>query len=237
MQVQKKLSKNMSKARSFASPNTLYKPEEAVAKLKECQFVKFDSSIEICLKLGIDIKQPNQMVRSVVALPAGTGKSIRVAVVCKEEDLSSCKQADISGGAELIDEIANGRLDFDVCIATPTMMGQLGKVAKILGPKGLMPNPKLGTVTQDLAGAIARAKAGQIEFRSDKGANLNCALGKLSFEADKLIANIAAFMAALTEARPAGVKGDYVRSAYLSSTMGPSFKIDLQSLFALSHST
>jgi large subunit ribosomal protein L1 len=231
MQHSKKLTKHMSAAYCQVAREKNYTPEEAIAILKKVQFVKFDSSLEISMKLGISEKQSGQMVRGVVSLPAGTGKLIRVAVICKEEDISSCSQADIVGGTELIDEIANGRLDFDVCIATPAMMGYLGRVAKILGPKGLMPNPKLGTVTQNPAEAVSNAKAGQVEFRSDKGGNLNCGLGKLSFATDRLYSNLEALIAAVVKARPVGAKGEYIKSSFLSSTMGPSLRIDISGLY------
>lgn len=220
----------MASAYSQVVPSEVYTPENAIDLLKKVHFAKFDSSLEISMKLGISEKNSSQMVRGVVSLPAGTGKAVRVAVICKEEDMSSCSQADLVGGAELVDEIAAGRLDFDVCIATPSMMGYLGKVAKILGPKGLMPNPKLGTVTQNPSEAIANAKGGQIEFRSDKGGNLNCGIGKMSFATDKLCANLAAFISAIVKARPTGTKGEYIKSSFLSSTMGPSVRVDISKL-------
>ncbi len=230
MQILKKRSKNVKNAYSLVSTSKLYSLSEAVEMLQKAAFTKFDSTMEIALKLGIDPKQTSQVVRGVVSLPFGTGKSIRVAVVCKPGTVVA--GADIVGGTELIDDIASGKIDFDFCIASPDMMGLLGRVARILGPKGLMPNPKLGTVTSNLDEAVQKAKAGRIEFRSDKGGAVNSGIGKLSFSIEALEKNTLAFIGAVIDSRPSGVKGEYLRSVYLSSTMGPALRISLADCFA-----
>lgn len=230
MQILKKRSKNIRQSYSLVSPSNFYEIREAISILKKSAFTKFDSTLEIALKLGIDPKQTSQVVRGVVSLPSGTGKSVRVAVVCKPG--TEVKGADIVGGTELIDDIAAGKIDFDFCIASPDMMGLLGKVARILGPKGLMPNPKLGTVTSNLDEAVQKAKAGRVEFRSDKGGAVNSGIGKLSFDVEALTLNLIAFISAVIDAKPTGVKGEYLRSVYLSSTMGPSLRIALSDCFA-----
>ncbi len=230
MQILKKRSKNIQMAYSLVSSSKLYSLREAIEVLQKSAFTKFDSTMEVAIKLGTDPKQTSQVVRGVVSLPAGTGKSIRVAVVCKPGTVVS--GADVVGGIELIDDIAAGKIDFDFCIASPDMMGLLGRVARILGPKGLMPNPKLGTVTSNLDEAVQKAKAGRIEFRSDKGGAVNSGIGKLSFSVESLEKNIFAFISAVIDARPSGVKGEYLRSVYLSSTMGPALRISLADCFA-----
>ena len=232
MKVQKKQTKNMQKAALDIKRTERVSINDAVKALKNAQFVRFDSTVEISIKLGIDPKQSSQAVRGVVSLPAGTGKSIKIAVICKDEDAAIAAGADLAGGVELINDIAAGNINFDLCIATPDMMGALGRVAKILGPKGLMPNPRLGTVTVDIAAAIKIAKAGQVEFRSDKGGNLNAPVGKLSFSDESLCGNIIALVDAIIKARPAGAKGEYIRSVFLSSTMSPSLRIDSVNLIS-----
>ncbi len=230
MQILKKRSKNIQQSYSLVSASNFYEISDAIDILQKSAFTKFDSTLEVAVKLGIDPKQTSQVVRGVVSLPAGTGKSVRVAVVCKPG--TDVKGADIVGGTELIDDIAAGKIDFDFCIASPDMMGLLGRVARILGPKGLMPNPKLGTVTSNLDDAVQKAKAGRIEFRSDKGGAVNSGIGKLSFNIDGLKQNFIAFVSAVIDAKPSGVKGEYLRSIYLSSTMGPSVRIALSDCFA-----
>jgi len=233
-QFRKKHTKNMQKALKVVNLDKSTKKTttvaDAITLVKQAAFVRFDSTIEIAVRLGIDPKQSSQAVRGVVLLPSGTGKSVKVAVVCKDKDVAIAAGADVAGGLELIDEIADGNINFDLCIATPDMMGSLGRVAKILGPKGLMPNPRLGTVAVDIAKAVLNAKAGQIEFRSDKGGALNAGVGKLSFSNDNLLANILALVDALLKAKPAGTRGEFLRSVFLSSTMTPSVMIDIADL-------
>jgi large subunit ribosomal protein L1 len=181
------------------------------------------------MKLGVDPRHSDQMVRGVVSLPAGTGKNVRVAVICKDEKFDDAKAAgaDLVGSNELIDEIKSGKINFDVCITTPDMMGLVGQVARILGPKGLMPNPKLGTVTVDITTAVKNAKSGQVEFRVEKAGIIHAGIGKLSFSNEDLVNNAKSFISAVVKAKPSGAKGVYLKGVYLSSTMGPSVKVDL----------
>ena len=193
---------------------------------------KFDETIEISMNLGVDPRHADQMVRGVVALPNGTGKSVRVAVFTKEDKADEAKAAgaDLVGAEDLADEIQNGRIDFDRCIATPDMMAVVGKLGKVLGPKGLMPNPKLGTVTPNIADAIKAAKGGEIEFRVEKAGIVQAGIGKSSFAQEALVENVNAFVNAILKAKPSGVKGTYVERVTLSSTMGPSVKLDVATL-------
>lgn len=229
---EKKVGKNLKNARTKVDSNKIYSVEDGVSTLKSASYAKFDETLEIVMALGVDPKHSDQMVRGVVALPAGTGKSVRVAVICKDDKVEQAKSAgaDIVGGAEVIEEIKGGKIDFDVCIATPDMMGVIGQVARILGPKGLMPNPKLGTVTADVHTAVSNAKSGQVEFRVEKAGIIHVGAGKLSFDSDALAQNVRALVGAVIKAKPSGVKGSYVRNVYLSSTMGPSLKIDISSI-------
>ena len=212
-------------ARTYALP-------EAVALVKSNARAKFDETIELSMNLGIDPRHADQMVRGLVGLPNGTGKTLRVAVFARgakaEEALAA--GADIVGAEDLAEKVQAGEINFDRCIATPDMMGMVGKVAKILGPRGLMPNPRLGTVTMDVKGAIAAARAGQVEFRAEKAGIIHAGVGKASFAADKLEQNIRAFVDAIQKAKPSGAKGTYVKSAALSSTMGPGVRLDIASL-------
>jgi large subunit ribosomal protein L1 len=224
--------KNIRQARALVDDVKKYSIGEAVTFLKNNSFTKFDSSIEIACGLGIDTKHSDQQVRGVVAMPHGTGKKIRVAVFAKEAKAEEAKNAgaDVVGSDDLVQDIQSGKIDFDYCIATPDMMGVVGKVAKILGPKGLMPNPKLGTVTPDVAGAIAKAKAGQVEFRAEKAGIIHAGVGKLSFNENHLIENAQALLSAVIKAKPAAAKGMYLKTVYISSTMGPSLPIDVANL-------
>ncbi len=209
-----------------------YTIEEAVKVLKDCaQGRKFDETIEISLNLGIDPKYADQQVRGVISLPNGTGAKVRVAVIARDAKAEEAKAAgaDIVGAEDLIEQIKGGKIDFDRCIATPDMMGLVGQVAKVLGPKGMMPNPKLGTVTPDVKKAVAEAKAGSIEFRAEKTGIVQAGVGKASFDEKKLVQNIAFFLDAIQKAKPAGAKGTYMKKVTLSSTMGPGLKLDLQS--------
>jgi large subunit ribosomal protein L1 len=210
--------------------NKFYSITEAVKVLKDCaKLRKFDESIEISLNLGIDPKHADQQVRGMISLPNGTGAKVRVAVFAKDAKAAEAKAAgaDIVGAEDLVEQIKNGTVSFDRCIATPDMMGMVGQVAKILGPKGLMPNPKLGTVTPDVKKAVEEAKAGAIEFRAEKTGIVQAGVGKASFDEKKLVQNIEAFIDALQRAKPTGAKGTYMKKVSLSSTMGPGLKIDL----------
>ncbi|MGL4226641.1 MAG: 50S ribosomal protein L1 [Rickettsia sp.] len=224
--------KKIREAREKVKSDALYNLTNAVERLKSASYVKFDPTLEIVMKLGIDPRHSDQMVRGVVNLPAGTGKTVRVAVICKEERGEEAKSAgaDLVGSTNIIDEIKAGKINFDVCIATPDMMAAIGSVARILGPKGLMPNPKLGTVTLDIKNAINNAKSGQVEYRAEKAGIIHAGLGKLSFSDQDLLKNLNAFIEAVVKAKPAGLKGSYLKAMYLSSTMGASVQIDLTSI-------
>ena len=235
--VKGKGGKSIRQVRALVDGVKRYSIGEAASFLKTNSFTKFDSSLEIACVLGVDTKHSDQQVRGVVAMPHGTGKQVRVAVFAKEAKLEEAKNAgaDVYGNDDLVAAIQAGKIDFDYCIATPDMMGVVGKVAKILGPKGLMPNPKLGTVTPDVVSAIAKAKAGQVEFRAEKAGIVHAAVGKLSFTEDNLVENVQALLSAVIKAKPAASKGAYLKSVYISSTMGPSLPVDLSSL-SMNHS-
>lgn len=209
-----------------------YPIEEAVGVLKSFPPSKFDETIEFSAQLGVDPKHADQQVRGTVILPHGTGKTIRVLVLTRGEKEQEAKNAgaDNVGSVEFLEKIKEGWFDFDIAIATPDMMGEVGKLGKLLGPRGLMPNPKSGTVTFDVAKAIREAKAGKIEYRVDKGANIHVPVGKMSFEPQKLVENIKVLAQELVRAKPASAKGKYIKSIYISSTMGPSLAIDMASL-------
>jgi large subunit ribosomal protein L1 len=213
----------------------LHAVDEAIALVKANATSKFDETIEVALNLGVDPRHADQMVRGVVSLPKGTGKTVRVAVFAKDAKAQEARDAgaDVVGAEDLIDAITNGTINFDRAIASPDMMGMVGRVAKILGPKGLMPNPKLGTVTPNVAQAVKDAKGGQVEYRVEKAGIIHSGIGKASFPAEDLRANLDALVDAVVKARPAGAKGKYLRKAALSSSMGPGVKIDV-SLFASS---
>jgi len=202
--------------------------------VKSAATAKFDESLEIALELGVDPRHSDQMVRGVVSMPNGTGKTVRVAVFAKEQKHEEAKNAgaDIVGAEDLIEKVKAGEINFDRCIATPDMMASLGAIAKILGPKGLMPNPKLGTVTMNIAEAIKLVKAGQIEFRVEKAGIIHASFGKASFTVEMLNQNLKSFIDAIVKARPSGAKGTYLKKAHISSTMGPSCKLDLASINA-----
>lgn len=224
--------KNIRSVRAKVDNNRQYNFAEAISVLKDVSFVKFNETLEVVMNLGVDPRHSDQMVRGVINLPAGTGKTVRVAVICKDERISEAKDAgaDLAGSVELIDEIKSGKINFDVCIATPDMMAAIGQVARILGPKGLMPNPKLGTVTPDISTAVKNAKSGQVEFRVEKAGIIHVGAGKLSFSVEDLVSNVKTLVGAVVKAKPSGAKGAYVKSVYLSSTMGPSLKIDIASI-------
>ena len=210
----------------------LYKIEEGVELLKNAPAVKFDQSVDIALQLGIDVKKSDQQVRGTVSLPHGTGKPVVVVVLAKGEKAKEALDAgaDYAGADELLDKIKNGWTDFSVLIATPDMMRDLGKLGKILGPRGLMPTPKAGTVTNDVARAVKESKGGKIEFKVDKTGVIHSAVGKLSFTAHSLVDNIRALLQSVARSKPAASKGAFLRSLYLSSTMGPGLRIEISSL-------
>ena len=211
-----------------------YALEEAVEVLKNLPAAKFVETVEFSANLGVNPKHADQQVRGTVLLPHGTGKQVRVLVLTRGEKEQEAKEAgaDFVGSAEFIEKINNGWFEFDVSIATPDMMGEVGKLGRILGPRGLMPNPKLGTVTFDVAKAVKEAKAGKVEYRVDKGSNIHVPVGKLSFERTKLVENIRALTIELLRAKPASAKGKYLKSAHISSTMGPSLTLDTNLLLA-----
>jgi large subunit ribosomal protein L1 len=206
----------------------LHGVEEAIALIKANASAKFDETIEVAMNLGVDPRHADQMVRGVVNLPKGTGKTMRVAVFAKGPKAEEAKKAgaDVVGAEDLMEEMQGGKLDYDRVIATPDMMGVVGRLGKVLGPKGLMPNPKLGTVTMDVAKAVEDAKGGQVQFRVEKAGIIHSGIGKASFPAEDLKANFDAFLDAIVRAKPSGAKGKYVRKIALSSTMGPGVKID-----------
>ena len=211
-----------------------YALEEAVRLAKANARAKFDETIEISMNLGIDPRHADQMVRGVVGLPHGTGKTVRVGVFARGAKAEEAKAAgaDVVGAEDLAEKVQAGQIEFDRCIATPDMMALVGRLGKVLGPRGLMPNPKLGTVTMDVKGAVTAAKAGQVEFRAEKAGIVHAGIGKASFAEEKLLANARAFVEAIQRARPAGAKGTYVKKVALSSTMGPGVRVDVASLAA-----
>lgn len=206
----------------------LYTPAEAIELVKEIATAKFDETVEVHVKLGVDPRHADQQVRGTVSLPHGTGKTRRVLVFAKGDKAKEAEAAgaDYVGAEELAEKIQGGWFDFDVAVATPDMMGVVGKLGKILGPRGLMPNPKAGTVTFEIERTIKELKAGRIEYRTDKNANVHVPIGKVSFENEKLQENLATFIEALIKAKPAAAKGQYLRSATICSTMGPGIKLN-----------
>jgi large subunit ribosomal protein L1 len=222
------------KAQGVSDPLKLYPVDEALSLVKANATAKFDETIEVAVNLNVDPRHADQMVRGMVTLPKGTGKTVRVGVFARgakaEEALAA--GADVVGAEDLLEIVQGGTIDFDRCIATPDMMGLVGRLGKVLGPKGLMPNPKLGTVTMNVGEAVKAAKGGQIEFRVEKAGIIHAGLGKLSFGEDKLRQNFDAFVDAIVKAKPAGAKGKYVRKIALSSSMGPGVKIDVAEIGA-----
>lgn len=210
----------------------IYSLSDAIKFLQENKVAKFDETLEIAVKLGVNPANSDQNVRGIVKLPSGTGKQVRVAVIVKEDKQEIAKKAgaDVVGLDQLIEDIKDKKIDFDVCIATPDVMPKISAVAKILGPKGLMPNPKLGTVTIDIESAVKQAKSGQVEFRTDKSGIIHAGVGKLSFTLSELIANVHALVKAVIKAKPSGAKGTYLREAFVTSTMGTSVKLDIASI-------
>jgi len=204
-----------------------YQPAQAIELVKGAAFARFDETVEVAVRLGVDPRHADQVVRGTVVLPAGTGKSVRVAVIAVGEKAREAEGAGADAvGAELVQRIKDGWLDFDVLVATPDQMGQVGQLGRVLGPRGLMPNPKAGTVTFDVARAVREVKAGKIEFRVDKGGNVHAPIGKVSFSVSALNDNFTAFMDQIVRSKPAAAKGVYVRNVAISSTMGPGVAID-----------
>jgi len=223
-----KRSKAYRAAAEKRNPDQLYSPDEALRLVKENASAKFDESIDVAVRLGVDPKKADQMVRGTVNLPNGTGKTARVLVFATGEKADAAREAgaDEVGDDELIAKVQGGYLDFDSVVATPDMMGKVGRLGRVLGPRGLMPNPKTGTVTMDIAKAVADIKGGKIEFRVDRYANLHFLIGKASFDADKLVENYRAALDEILRLKPSAAKGRYLRKIAVSSTMGPSVQID-----------
>lgn len=228
----KKASKRREALLKIVDVTKEYSVDEAMKTLKELKSAKFDETVEIALNLNVDPRHADQMIRGSVVLPNGTGKTVRVAVFAKDAKADEAKAAgaDIVGAADLIEDIQAGKIDFDIVISTPDMMGVLGKVARILGPKGLMPNPKTGTVTPDVATAVKNVKGGQVNFRVDKKGNIHAGIGKASFGAEKIAENLTSFIVAINKQKPASAKGRYIKNAALSLTMSPAVKLDLVEL-------
>lgn len=224
--------KRLKKAYESIDKSKLHTLENAVKLLKEAPRSKFDETVDVAINLNIDTKKADQQVRGVTQMPNGLGKKVRVVVFVKAERVEEAKKAgaDYAGSEELIEEVLKGRADFDRCIATPDMMVQVGKLGKVLGPRGLMPNPKLGTVTNDIAKAIQAVKAGQVEYRAEKNGIVQAGVGKVSFEEKAILENVRALYDAIIKAKPTGVKGVFVKGFSISSTMGPGIKIDLGAL-------
>ncbi len=230
-----KLSKRFKELSSKIDSTKDYTLVDAIEAVKNLASAKFDETVEIALKLNVDPRHADQMVRGSVVLPAGTGKKVRVAVIAKDAQADAAKNAgaDIVGSDDLIEDIQKGNMNFDVLIATPNLMGLVGKVGRILGPKGLMPNPKTGTVTMEVAQAVNNAKSGQVNFRVDKQGNIHAGLGKASFSKEQLNDNISTFIKAINKHKPAAAKGRYIKNAALSLTMSPSISLETQELLDL----
>ena len=229
-----KIAKRVAKSREGIDPNKAYPLDEAVKLLKERASTKFDETVEVAMNLGVDPRHADQMVRGVVNLPNGTGRTVRVAVFARGDKAEEAKAAgaDIVGAEDLVQTVQGGTIDFDRCIATPDMMGLVGRLGKVLGPRGLMPNPRVGTVTPDVAAAVKASKGGAVEFRVEKAGIIHAGVGKVSFDVAALEENVRALADAVNKAKPTGAKGVYMKKMSVSSTMGPGLKIDLASLTA-----
>ncbi len=227
-----KIAKRVAKSREGIDPNKPYELSEALQMLKDRSSVKFDETVEISMNLGVDPRHADQMVRGVVNLPNGTGRTVRVAVFARGDKAEEAKAAgaDIVGAEDLVEIVQKGEINFDRCIATPDMMPLVGRLGKVLGPRGMMPNPKVGTVTVDVAGAVKASKGGAVEFRVEKAGIVHAGVGKVSFDLKALEENVRAFADAVTKAKPTGAKGNYVKKVSVSSTMGPGLKLDVASL-------
>lgn len=225
-------SKRLREIAKLVDPEKIYSLDEAIDILKKCPPVKFDQSVDVALKTGVDVRKADQNVRGTVSLPNGTGKNIILVVIARGEKIDEAKKAgaDFAGADDLLEKIKGGWTDFDALISTPDMMREVGKHGKVLGPRGLMPTPKAGTVTNDVAKAVKESKAGKIEFKGDKNGVINSGIGKLSFPKEKIKENVIAFLNAVAKARPPTAKGHFLQSLALASTMGPGLKIDLSGL-------
>jgi len=229
-----KLAKRVKATREGIDRVKLYPLDEAVKMVKERANAKFDETIEVAMNLGVDPRHADQMVRGVVALPNGSGRAVRVAVFARGAKAEEAKAAgaDVVGAEDLVEKVTAGNIDFDRCIATPDLMPLVGRLGKVLGPRGLMPNPKVGTVTMDVTAAVKGAKGGSVEFRVEKAGIVHAGIGKASFATDKLVENIKAFADAVAKAKPSGAKGTFVNRIAISSTMGPGVKVEPSSIFA-----
>ena len=225
-----KLSKKFSAALAQVDRNKIYSIEEAATLAKEISFTKFDSSVEVSFRLNVDPRHADQQIRGAMVLPHGTGRTQRVLVITQgaKEAEAKAAGADFVGGKEMLEDIKKGWFDFDVIVATPDMMGELGKLGKILGPQGLMPNPKTGTVTMDVTKAVNDIKKGKVEYRVDKEGNINVLIGKTSFEATQIVENFRALAEVIKKARPAAVKGTYIKNVVISTTMGPGIHVSAE---------
>src|SRR5436309_1266825 len=228
------IGKRLAKAREGVNREKLYPLAEAIKMVKERAKSKFDETIEIAINLGVDPRHADQMVRGVVTLPNGTGRTLRVGVFARgaKADEARAAGADVVGAEDLVEKVQGGNIDFDRCIATPDMMPLVGRLGKVLGPRGMMPNPKIGTVTMDVATAVKGAKGGSVEFRVEKAGIVQAGVGKASFSEEQLAANIKAFADAVQKAKPTGAKGTFINRVAVSSTMGPGVKVEPASLFA-----
>jgi large subunit ribosomal protein L1 len=226
------IGKRLKKAREGVDREKLYPLADAIKMVKERATSKFDETIEISINLGVDPRHADQMVRGVVTLPNGTGRTLRVGVFARGAKAEEAKAAgaDVVGAEDLVEKVQGGQIDFDRCIATPDMMPLVGRLGKVLGPRGMMPNPKIGTVTMDVANAVKGAKGGSVEFRVEKAGIVQAGIGKASFGADKLVENVKALADAVSKAKPAGAKGTYIQRVAVSSTMGPGVKVEPASL-------
>ena len=227
-----KITKNNKKLIDSIDVSKTYEPIEAIKILKENKYANFDETLEVAINLGIDSNKTDQGIRGVTSLPKGTGKSVNVAVLTKGDKQNEAKDAgaDLVGENDLIESIASGKISFDLLIASPDMMQSVGKVAKILGPKGLMPNPKLGTVTPDIATAVKNAKAGQVQYKNDKGGIVHAGIGKMSFDENDLLENLKFFYSSINKSKPETVKGSFIKKVTIASTMGVGLEINLASL-------
>ncbi len=228
------MGKKIEAARQKVDRMKEYSIEDAINLLKECRFAKFDETVELAINLGVDPKKSDQVVRGTTLLPHGTGRPVRVLVFAKGEKEKEAMEAgaDYVGAEDLVEKIQKGWLDFDKAVATPDVMGLVGRIGKILGPRGLMPNPKLGTVTFDVAKAVKELKAGKVEFATDKGGVVHVPIGKISFDTQKLVENARAVVSSILKAKPASSKGKYLKKITLSSTMGPGIKVDIDSVIS-----
>ena len=227
-----KITKNKKKLIENIDVSKVYEPIEAIKILKENSFTKFEEALEVAINLGIDTNKTDQNIRGVISLPKGTGKKINVAVLAKGEKLNEASEAgaDLVGETDLVESISAGKINFDLLIATPDMMPAIGKVAKILGPKGLMPNPKLGTVTQDIKTAVQNAKSGQVQYKNDKAGIVHAGIGKMNFNDDDLLENLKNFYSSINKSKPETVKGSFVKKVTIASTMGVGLEINVTSL-------